>query len=85
MDLQEIFQDIEKVFGELPRPEPLLSNPKHCEECEEHEQTLQTVIPDTISLKEAGSPAWDPMNYVTDETFQYFMPGLARLALLKGG
>jgi hypothetical protein len=84
MDLQHILQGVDKVFGEVSRPKPLLRNPKHCEECEEHELTLQAVTPDTISLKEAGSPAWDPMCYVTDESFQYFMPGLARLALGKG-
>ena len=84
MDLQQIFQEIDNVFGGLPRPEPLLNSPDHCEECGEHEQTLQSVTPETVSMKEVGNPSWDPMCYVSDETYQYFMPGLARLALGKG-
>lgn len=55
MDLNQILQEIDKVFGGLPRPEYFLNTPGHCEECEEHEQTLQTVTPDTISMKETGT------------------------------
>lgn len=84
MDLQQILQDIDKVFGGLPRPEPLLNTPGHCEECEEHEQTLQAVTAATVSIKEVGNSCWDPICYVSDETFHYFMPGLARLALGMG-
>jgi len=84
VDRESVMKEIDRAFGHLPRPEPLLMNPNHCCECEEHEETLQKVTRDTISLNEVGSPAWDPLYHVTAETFQYFMPGLARLVLGRG-
>jgi len=84
MDRQRVLAGIDAAFGHVPRPEPMLTNPNHCCECAEHEETLKSVTPDTISMKEVGSPAWDPLCHVSAEAFQYFMPGLARLALRSG-
>lgn len=84
MDRRQALAGIDAAFGNIPQPAPLLVNPDHCSECAEHEETLQAVTRDTISMKEVGSPAWDPLCHVTAETFQYFMPGLARLALGAG-
>lgn len=81
MSKQEILSKIDAVFGKLPRPAQFIRNPRHCDECEEHEETLSKVNPKTISLKEVGSPAWDPMSFASDASYQYFVPGLARLAL----
>ena len=72
---------IDQSFGSIARPDQMCMNPRHCEECEEHEQTLQGVTPDTVSLKEVGSPGWDPMCFASGITYQYFLPGLSRLAL----
>src|SRR5262249_28403882 len=36
--------------------------------------------PETVSLKEVGSPAWDPICMASDQAFAYLMPGLMRLA-----
>lgn len=46
---------------------------------------MQAVTPETVSLEQVGSPAWDPVCYLTDEAWRYFMPGFARLALGRGG
>ena len=45
---------------------------------------MQAVTPETVSLDQVGSPAWDPVCYLTDEVYRYFMPGFARLALGRG-
>ncbi len=84
MDKDQVLADIDRVFGDLPRPEPLCRNPNHCCECAEHEEVLQSVTPQTIGLEQVGSPAWDPICYVSDAGFRYFMPGLSRLALGSG-
>jgi len=84
MSKQEVLAKINEVFGSLPRPVQFVRNPDHCDECEEHEETLAKLTPETISLKEVGSPAWDPMAFASDTSYQYFLPGLARLALGKG-
>ena len=36
------------------------------------------------SVLQVGSPAWDPVCYLTDEAYRYFMPGFARLMLGRG-
>jgi hypothetical protein len=84
MTKQEVLTKIDEVFGNLPRPAQFIRDPEHCDECEEHEETLTKVNPETISLKEVGSPSWDPMSFASDASYQYFLPGLVRLALGKG-
>ncbi len=84
MDQKQALAAIDRVFGGLPRPEPLIRNPNHCCECAEHEETLSVVTPETIGLEQVGSPAWDPVCYLSDAGYRYFMPGLARLALGTG-
>ena len=56
----------------------------HCCECAEHNETLSQVTPETVSLWEVGQPAWDPICFVTQSAFVYFLPGLCRLALGTG-
>ena len=76
-----ILADINRAFGNFPRPQAMVRNPNHCDECADHESVMQAVTPQNVSLIEVGSPAWDPVCYLTDEAFGYFMPGLVRLAL----
>jgi hypothetical protein len=84
MDKTQVLEAIDQVFGSASRPKHFLTNPNHCCECQEHEETLQGVTPETITLKEVGSHGWDPLCGTTPDAFQYFMPGLARLAFGKG-
>lgn len=70
---------IDQAFGSIPRPEIMTRNPHHCDECEEHERVMKGVTPLNITLKEIGNPGWDPVCYVTDEAYRYFMPGFVRL------
>jgi hypothetical protein len=72
---------IDQAFGSLPRPKTMLCNPNHCDECVEHEATMQAHTPQTISLEEIGNLGWDPVCYISDEAYCYFMPGFARLVL----
>ncbi|MBZ0288460.1 MAG: hypothetical protein K8I30_12660 [Anaerolineae bacterium] len=81
MDQATVLAAIDTAFGGLSRPAVMLRNPTHCDECIEHEATMQAVTPGTVSLQEIGNPGWDPVCYIADETFMYFMPGFARLAL----
>ncbi|MEO8609218.1 MAG: hypothetical protein ABI690_15110 [Chloroflexota bacterium] len=81
MDKNTILAAIDQAFGHIPRPEIMLREPTHCEECVDHETVMQAVTPQTVSLHEIGNPGWDPVCYVADETFGYFMPAFARLAL----
>lgn len=57
------------------------TNYKHCEECNEHDQTLLNSSIDNIGLDELGNPGWDPICFATNEGKKYFMPSLIRLSL----
>ena len=81
MDKTTILAAIDQAFGHLPRPQIMLRDPTHCEECVDHESVMQTVTPQTISLNEIGNPGWDPVCYIADDAYGYFMPGFVRLAL----
>ncbi len=79
-DQDEILAAIDAAFGDEPRPPHFVRDPQHCEECADHEATLQRLSRRSISLSAVGNPGWDPLCYVTDEGFRHLMPGLARLA-----
>jgi hypothetical protein len=83
MAAERILAEIDKTF-QSERPAQMVRNPGHCDECAEHEDTMRAVTPETVSLDQVGSLAWDPVCYLTDETWRYFMPGFARLALGRG-
>jgi hypothetical protein len=75
----EILALVRESFA-APRPDHFTDHPGCCE-CAEHDATLQAHDLDSISAKEIGSQAWDPITMCTDEAFQYWMPALARLTL----
>jgi hypothetical protein len=83
MEAAPLLSRIAEVF-QCGRPARMVRNPGHCDECAEHEDTMQSVAPDTVSLLQVGSPAWDPVCFLSNEAWCYFMPGLARLALGRG-
>jgi len=51
-----------------------------CCECQEHNETLASHDPDSITLKELGNPGWDPMCFASDQAFAYYVPAMVRLA-----
>jgi hypothetical protein len=75
-----LIEEAKALFSETVRPEHF-TNYKHCSECAEHDETLCSHNPDTISLNELGNPAWDPICFVTPEAFKYYFPALVRLAV----
>lgn len=83
MEIQELTAAVDKAFGG-DRPARMGRNPEHCCECAEHEEIMQAVTPETVALAQVGSPAWDPVCFLTDEAYCYFMPGFARLVLGRG-
>lgn len=83
MDTGLLLSRIAEVF-QCERPTRMVRNPGHCDECAEHDDTMRSVTPDSISLTQVGSPAWDPVCFLNDEAWRYFMPGLTRLALGHG-
>lgn len=68
------------VLFAIERPQHF-TNFNHCDECAEHDQTLLAHTPQSISLAEVGSPAWDPITFCSVEGKIYFLPGLIRLCL----
>jgi len=85
MDKDAVLAVVDQAFGHLHRPETMVRDPNHCEECAEHEAVMQAATPQTITLNEIGNPGWDPVCYLSDEAFCYFMPGFSRLALDTSG
>lgn len=77
--MEELLASVRTAFEGTPRPEHF-TNFMHCDECREHDETLRRHTPDTITLDEIGNPGWDPICFALPEAFQYYLPGLIRLA-----
>jgi hypothetical protein len=72
---------VRDAFANVPRPAELGRGTCRCEECAEHEQTLASHTPETITLAELGNPGWDPMCFANDAAFAWYMPAMVRFAL----
>lgn len=80
MSERELLEDAWRLFGTVQRP-MLFTPAQHCDECAEHDATLQAHTPQSIGYDELGSPAWDPVCFMTPEAYLYYFPALVRLAL----
>lgn len=80
MNDSEALKKISDAFGTTPRPEHF-TNYRHDPECAEHDELLRSRNLETLSLADVGNPGWNPICFVTEEGFKYWMPALARLAL----
>ncbi|MBB3166831.1 DUF6714 family protein [Simiduia aestuariiviva] len=71
--------EAKRIFR-IEKPEHF-TNYTHCEECEEHDQTLNRSTIDSIGLDELGNPGWNPICFSSVEGKKYYMPSFIRLSL----
>ncbi len=81
MTRDEVIAEVQKEFGNLPRPKMFIRGTCYCDECIEHEKDMQAFSPDNLPLDKLGNPGWDPISFASDEAFAYFLPGLVRIVL----
>ncbi len=79
----KLYEHLLQVFAHRERPKHF-TNYKHCDDCKEFDDLLSSHTPDTISFKELGNIAWNPISSISKDGFLYYLPALARLALGKG-
>jgi hypothetical protein len=75
----EVLMLLREAFA-MPRPERFTNHPG-CEECAEHDETLQAHTLDSLSYAEVGSAGWNPITMCQPDAFAYWLPALARIAL----
>jgi hypothetical protein len=76
-----VLRCIEQAFAGLSKPEHF-TNHAHCDECEEHDQTLLARTRETLRREDLGNAGWDPIIFSSEEGIAYLFPALARFALL---
>jgi hypothetical protein len=81
MTRDDIISGVRNAFANIPRPGMFIRGTCKCEECLEHERTMQSFTPDALPLEKLDNPGWDPICFASDEAFGYLMLGLVRLAL----
>ena len=84
MNAVELIEQVREAFPDVECP-PHFTDFRHCEECAEHDQTLQSFDPDSIGLDQLGNPGWDPMCFVSPDAFLYYFPALVRLTIHDDG
>ena len=81
MTPEEAIAKVRKAFERIPRPDLFIRGTCTCDECMEHNETLASHTPDTITLKELGNAGWDPICFASDSAFAYYLPAMLRLAV----
>jgi hypothetical protein len=76
----EIIDAVERAFSDCAKPEHF-TNHLHCEECEEHDQTLLLHDRESLRVGHVNNPGWDPLCYCSPAGKAYYMPALVRFAL----
>jgi len=74
-----LLDEANELFGHVPRPEHF-TDYTHCCECAEHDETLRSRNPDTLTSEDVRL-GWDPLCFINPVGFQYYFPALTRLAL----
>lgn len=77
---QEIIKLVREAFALEPRPEHF-TNYLHCCECAEHDELLSSRDLQSLKLEDVNNAGWDPICFVTEQGFRYYLPSLVRLAL----
>ena len=81
MTKDKIIAQVDQSFGILQRPRTFIRGTCSCDECMEHEETMQSFALPHLPLDKLGSPSWDPLCFASDNAFAYLIPGLVRLVL----
>ena len=74
---------IRKLFSGQHRPDHF-TDYTHCEECADHDATLQQYDNTSLPLDKVNNQAWDPVCFLTPEGFRYYYPRLCELAYGSG-
>jgi len=77
-----ILEIVEAAFIDVAKPEHF-TNYLHCEECEEHDQTLLLHDRETLTVAQVNNQGWDPICFCTPRGKAYYMPSLVRFALAE--
>ena len=77
----ELLTEVELEFDANPRPKHF-TNFAHCPECAEHDELLNSRRRGELRAEDISNPGWDPICFVSNESFLYLVPDLVRVALL---
>jgi len=80
MTTEQLITDIRTAFKSF-RPTMFIRGTCSCDECLEHEATLQTFVSAELPLEKLNSSAWDPICFASNEAYFYLLPGLVKLVL----
>ncbi len=78
---QSVLNQIDNAFAAVVKPEHF-TDYAHCDECNEHNNTLRARTRETLRRRDLGNSGWDPITFSSAEGIGYFFPSLARFALL---
>lgn len=77
---RDLLAVIDAAFADLSRPQHF-TDFAHCAECAEHDERLQACRGRRLELEDVAYVAFDPFCVALPETFAWFFPALATLAL----
>ena len=79
---EAVLRHLGAAFAQVARPVHFVEDPQHCPECADHEATLQHAAQTRLTREALGGTGWDPIVFCSAPGRAYFLPTLARFALL---
>ena len=80
-DDMAVLNGIDGAFDGVAKPDHF-TNYRHCPECLDHDQVLLAGTRESIPRDDLGGMGWDPITFSSAEGIAYYMPALARYALM---
>lgn len=81
MKRDEVLAEVRQAFAGIARPATFIRGTCKCDECLEHEATMQGFDSGELPLERLDNPGWDPICFASNDAYLYLMPGLARLVV----
>ncbi len=81
--MAKLIEELYELFARDQRPEEF-TNYQHCEECDDHNNTLKRYERRTLPVSVVTNPAWDAFCFITPEGYRYYYPRLCELAYGRG-
>lgn len=77
--MDETIKALYEEFSVYERPEHF-TDYKHCDECEEHNNTMKSASLDTLCSEHLGCIGYAPFSFLTEHALAYYLPRIIELA-----
>jgi hypothetical protein len=79
--MDQVIEKLYKEFSVYKRPAHF-TDYKHCDECEEHDETMRRATLETLCSEHLGCIGYAPFSFLTEEGFAHYLLRIIELAAI---